>query len=72
MRSHSLLEEAMPFIVVGVGVFIYLAPMIWVLLSGRSRGGAKLGWFIVTLFFTWLGLAVFLIVTQATSDRPRT
>jgi hypothetical protein len=49
--------------------FIYLAPVIWVLLSSRSRGGAKFGWFMVILFFSWLGLAVFLIVTQAQRNR---
>ena len=49
--------------------FIYLTPVIWVLLSSRSRGGAKFGWFMVILFFSWLGLAVFLIVTQAQRNR---
>ena len=44
---------------------IYLLPIIWVLVSGRSHGGAKFGWFIVAVFFSWLGLAIFLIVTQA-------
>ena len=52
--------------------FIYLTPVLWVLLSGRSRGGAKLGWFLVVLSFSWLGLAVFLIVTQALRNRPST
>jgi hypothetical protein len=55
-----------------IAAFIYLTPVIWVLLSGRSRGGAKLGWFLVVLFFSWLGLAVFLIVTQALRNRQNT
>jgi hypothetical protein len=54
-----------------VAVF-YLGPIIWVLFSGRSRGAAKFGWFIVVLLFSWLGLAVFLIVTQALRPRPNT
>jgi hypothetical protein len=56
MRSPSLLEEAMPFIVVGVGLFIYLAPVIWVLLSGRSRASCGLagyawreGWHLIEI-----------------------
>jgi hypothetical protein len=57
-------------IIVGTVLFIYLAPIFWVLLSSRSRGGAKLGWFLVVVFFSWLGLAVFLIVTQAQRNRP--
>jgi len=48
---------------------IYLVPIIWVLVSGRSHGGAKFGWFLVTVFFSWLGLAAFLIITQASKDR---
>jgi uncharacterized membrane protein len=46
--------------------------VLWVLLSSRSRGGAKFGWFMVVLFFSWLGLAVFLIVTQALRSRQNT
>ena len=48
---------------------IYLTPIIWVLVSGRSHGGAKFGWFLVTIFFSWLGFAAFLIITQASKDR---
>lgn len=40
-----------------------------VLFSGRSEGGAKFGWFLITLFFSWLGFAVFLILTQKSSQR---
>jgi len=50
-------------------LFVYLTPIIWVLASGRSRGGAKFGWFLVTIFFSWLGLAAFLIITQVSKDR---
>lgn len=57
--------------VVGFAVLFYLLPFIWVLLSRRSQGGAKFGWFLVVFFFSWLGLAAFLIFTQANSDRSR-
>ena len=33
------------------------------------RGGAKFGWFLITLFFSLLGFAVFLIFTQKPSQR---
>ena len=52
-------------IAIGLFVLIYVVPVIWVLMSSRSHGGAKFGWFLVTIFFSWLGLAVFLIITQA-------
>lgn len=61
MGSHRLWYEAVPFVIVFV---IYGLPVVWVLLSRRSRGGAKFGWFIVTVLFSWLALAVFLITTQ--------
>jgi hypothetical protein len=35
-----------------------------VLFSSRSHGGATFGWFIITFIFSWLGFAIFLIVTQ--------
>ena len=57
--------------VIVVFLLIYLMPIIWVLASSRSHGGAKFGWFLVTVFFSWLGLGVFLIFTQAPKDSPQ-
>jgi hypothetical protein len=72
--AHSVWQDPsfLALLTLSIVAFIYLTPVIWVLLSGRSRGGAKLGWFLVVLFFSWLGLAVFLIVTQALRNRPST
>jgi RsiW-degrading membrane proteinase PrsW (M82 family) len=52
-----------------VVALVYGLPVLWVLFSSRSRGGAKFGWFLVAMFFSWLGLAVFLIVTQHPRER---
>jgi len=70
----TLWDEAIPFVglLVALLVLVYFIPPIWVLFSSRSRGGAKFGWFIVAACFSWLGLAVFLIVTQASRNRPST
>jgi hypothetical protein len=68
----TLWHEAIPFVILLVALSVYLAPTIWVLASSRSRGGAKFGWFIVSLCFSWLGLAAFLIFTQASRNRPNT
>jgi hypothetical protein len=51
-------------IVMAVVFVILLLPLLWVLGSGRSHGGAKFGWFIAVLFFNWIAFAVFLITTQ--------
>lgn len=60
--------ESVFLLIVVLGVLAYLTPPIWVLASGRSRGGAKFGWFLLTLAFSWVGLAAFLIITQAPED----
>jgi hypothetical protein len=56
--------DVVVLVVLLIVVLIYLTPLLWVLLSSRSRGGSKFGWFVVVVCFSWLGLAVFLIVTQ--------
>jgi hypothetical protein len=61
-----MLQEIVPFAIFFVA---YGVPVAWVLLSSRANGGAKFGWFIVTLVFSWIGLAVFLIATQGKKDR---
>ena len=62
-------DEILLLWIVLLFVLIYLTPIIWVLASGRSHGGAKFGWFLVIIFFSWLGFAAFLIITQASKDR---
>jgi len=66
MNSDEILGLSIALLILFI---VYLLPIIWVLVSGRSHGGAKFGWFLVTVFFSWLGLAAFLIITQASKDR---
>lgn len=47
------------------------APLLWVIASDRSHGGAKLGWLLLVIFFSWVGLAAFLILTQSRKDSLR-
>jgi hypothetical protein len=56
---------AAPLVVLALIVGFMLIPHMWVLLSSRSCGGAKFGWWIVVCAFSWVGLAAFLIWTQA-------
>lgn len=67
--SDMSTEDLFTFAALIVILFFYLLPILWVLFSGRSHGGAKFGWFIVAAVFSWIGLAVFLILTQASNDR---
>jgi uncharacterized membrane protein len=52
-------------------VLFFLVPIIHVLISSRSHGGAKFGWFLGVLFFSWLAYIVFLIITQKTADQNK-
>ena len=52
-----------------LALLFYVLPILWVLASGRSHGGAKFGWFLLTIFFSWIGFAAFLILTQRSKDR---
>ena len=45
-------------------LLIMVLPLIHVILSSRSHGGAKLGWSLAVVFFPLLGYIIYLIVTQ--------
>jgi Na+/melibiose symporter-like transporter len=71
---HSFLTDipvfaALAFILIAIVVGGSIICPVLVLFSGRSHGGAKFGWFLVTFLFAWLGFAIFLIVTQKPRER---
>lgn len=47
---------------------IYLGPILHILISRRSHGGAKFGWFLAELFLPFIAYIVFLIATQNAAD----
>ena len=57
------------FAVLLVLFLIYWLPVIWVLASNRTEGVTKFAWFIITLFFSWVGLIAFLILAPPSSGR---
>jgi hypothetical protein len=63
-------EATLIILIAGFFLIVFLTPILWVLLSSRSHGGAKFGWFLIVLCFSWIGLAVFLIATQVPRDQP--
>ena len=48
---------------------IYVLPTLHILVSSRSRGGAKFGWILINLVFPILGWGVFLVITQPEKER---
>ena len=68
-EKEMSLGEWFNFVLVGLfAFFIFLWPLVHVLKSDRSHGGAKFGWFLATFIFSWLAYIVFLIVTQSAAD----
>lgn len=49
---------------------LYLAPLLHVLWSPRSHGGARAGWFVLVALFSWLAYPVYLIATQKHVSAP--
>lgn len=47
-----------------VPLIVVVLPLIHVIISSRSHGGAKFGWSLAVLFFPLLGYIIYLIVTQ--------
>ena len=50
-------------------LILFLIPLLHVIGSPRSQGGAKVGWVILMVLFSWLAYPVFLIVTQKEVDK---
>lgn len=50
-------------------LFVLFWPLIHVIFSNRSHGGAKFGWALAAFLFSWLVYIVFLIVTQSNKDK---
>lgn len=63
--------EIFAIVMAGIVVAILLAPIIHVLASDRSHGGAKFGWFLAVFLFSWLAYIAFLIVTQQAVDQKK-
>ena len=61
-------EDIIPILMVTIFILIIVFPLIHVLASKRSHGGAKFGWFIAVFCFSWLAYIVFLIATQPQKD----
>ncbi len=53
-------------------IILLAIPLVHVILSPRSEGGAKVGWFILMLLFSWLAYPVYLIATQKNVRKPPT
>lgn len=45
-------------------MLIFLLPPILVLISRRTSGSKKFGWFFISLFLSWLGYGLFLVFTD--------
>ena len=53
-----------------VVLLFFYWPVVHVLVSQRSSGGAKVGWTVITILLSYLGWAIFLIATQKNRATP--
>ena len=49
-------------------LIVLALPLLHVVISSRSHGGAKLGWSLAVIFFPLLGYIIYLIVTQPAKE----
>ena len=70
-KEGKISNMALSAIIIPAAIIIYISPLIHILASNRSHGGAKIGWFLAYLFFLWIAYIVFLIVTQENADRNK-
>lgn len=63
-----MMPDLPQLMIVLMSVLLFVVPPILVLASKRSHGGAKFGWFILAVCFSWLAFAGFLIMTQNNKD----
>ena len=62
------MEAAVGFSMFGFVLFIlFLLPAVIVLFSKRSSGWKKVGWFVIALWFSYIGLILFLLITKKPS-----
>lgn len=52
-------------------ILFILVPLLHVISSQRSHGGAKFGWVLLMVFFSWLAYPVFLIMTQKEINKSK-
>ena len=53
-------------------MLIMVLPPILILISPRTCGSKKFGWFLITLFLSWLGYGFFLALTNKQEKRNGT
>jgi hypothetical protein len=62
-------EIDVELILAAVG-FVWLLPMLGIIISGKTRGSEKLGWVLAVLFVSWFAW-VFYLIFAPVQDRDR-
>lgn len=68
MGGISIFQLLMVFVIFGSFLLI---PLLLTLFSKRARGAQKAGWVILVIFTSWIGYAVFLILSPLVSTSER-
>ena len=54
-----------------IGAFVWLIPLVAILLSSRSSGGEKVAWLVAVIFVSWFAWIFYLLLAPLKSDRMR-
>jgi hypothetical protein len=54
-----------------IGAFVWLIPLVAILLSSRSSGGEKVAWLLAVIFVSWFAWIFYLLLAPLKSDRMR-
>lgn len=54
-----------------IGAFVWLIPLVAILLSSRSSGGEKVAWLLAVIFVSWFAWIFYLLLAPLKSNRMR-
>jgi membrane protein YdbS with pleckstrin-like domain len=54
-----------------IGAFVWLIPLVAILLSSRTSGGEKVAWLLAVVFISWFAWIFYLLLAPLTGNRMR-
>jgi hypothetical protein len=54
-----------------IGAFVWLIPLVAILLSSRSSGGEKVAWLLAVIFVSWFAWIFYLLLAPLKGNRMR-
>lgn len=65
----DVMSGLMAFVLVIVGAAIWLAPIVFIAISERTRGKEKAAWILAVIFISWFAWIFYLLLAPLHQDR---